>query len=61
MELSREILHQLELLEVPPEEIASLGRIFRANGIGNLDNFIAHCLHGLIQETDGRELIAWLQ
>jgi hypothetical protein len=55
MKLSKTTLNYLEKLGTDTTQIE---RTFRANGLGNLDFFLAHCLHSLIEQTGGKELIA---
>jgi hypothetical protein len=50
---------KLEQLNLPQEEIAQIKKTFRANGITSLDYFLERCLQSLIEQTAGKELIAW--
>jgi hypothetical protein len=56
MKLSKAILHELELLGSSPDEAM---RALRAQGITSLDHVLAQCLHSMVKQTGGKELVAW--
>lgn len=56
MKLSKQTLNELELLGTSLEQVQ---KTFSAHGITSLDHFTAHCIHAMVRQSDGKELIAW--